>query len=801
MHKFLFTFLFLSLISTSVYSQWQPLHPRPSGSTTYMGAAPSADKYIVGSNFLSEAIMTTDGGQTWSIKPLPTSSQVRSTYFINDNLGWIGGAGSALFKTTNGGADWVHVPAIDTVKYDIHFVNENIGWSTGFRGFIMRTVDGGTNWESRSITHLTTSTLYGIFAVDSSTVYAAGSGNSLYRTTDAGETWTLMTSPFGTSTDFKEVKFLSRTVGYVVGGGTRIAKTTDAGSTWSSVNSGASVQLWSLSFNNSGNIGLASGASSTLLRSTNGGDSWTPITGFPASLTFYSVRFGSDNVAYLSGSNGYYFKSTDGGATWTDISYHFTTTRLRDVSFANNDTGYIVGTTFIAKTTDGGYSWVQQTSPFTGDINEVVAATTELVIGGCDAGNIVRTTNGGANWTQVATGITGSNTDILAIDFMPNGYGIVVGYNGGSGISVDGGLTWKAGGSIASTSVWDMHMVDENYAWCVDASGRIFRTVDGGAVWELQFDAPEALYGVSFMNRSVGIAGGSGGAVYYTTDGGTTWTPAETTLSNTIWGIHITESPVYGSVALQATASGYLNRSIDGGKNWIADGRVAISTMDDVTMTDAAHAWIVGSSGAIVGYYDPSNIPVEMKSFTASASANSVTLHWSTATEVNNKGFELEKYNISESEKNGTDVWSKIAFIDGKGTSSEPSSYSYTDKNLVSGVYNYRLKQIDFDGTYKYYMLNESVEVGSPGKFELSQNYPNPFNPSTKIKFSIPSDGFVTLKVYNSLGEEAAHLMSGDLKTGYYETEFNSTGLSSGVYYYKLTAGSYSETKKMILIK
>jgi photosystem II stability/assembly factor-like uncharacterized protein len=802
-YKVLFTFFLIFLFSSSLFSQWTSLNPRPSGSTTYMGAAPSADKYIVGSNFLSEVIMTTDGGLTWSINPLPTSSQIRATFFLNENIGWIGGAGSALFKTTDGGLSWLHVPAIDTVRYDISFANENTGWGVGFAGFIMKTSDGGSNWISQSVTSITgTSTMYGVYALDADNVVVTGNSNYIFRSTNGGETWTQPASPFA-STSFREVKFTSATTGFVVGNYSRIAKTTDGGFTWSAVNSTTtSTQLWSLTFNNTGTIGLASGASSALLRTTNGGDSWTPVTGFPASLTFYSVRFGSDNVAYLSGSNGYYFKSTDAGATWTDISYHFTTKALNDVSFADNLTGYIVATGFIAKTTDGGMSWTEQTSPFAGDINEVVSPSPNFAVAGCDAGWILRTTDGGANWSQIATGITGTNSDILAIDFINDSLGMAVGYNGTTALTADGGATWKPGGTITGGNPWDMDMVDDSYAWVAATGERIFRTTDGGMTWEQQLAMGGlGTYGISFANRNIGVAGGTGGNTYYTTNGGDTWTPAVTKPGNTVWGIHMMESPVYGTVALTACASGYVFKSTDGGANWTSEPRMTINTFDDVYMTDAAHAWFVGSSGAVIGYYEPANIPVELKSFTAFASENSVTLIWSTATEVNNSGFEVEKYNISESEKAGSDVWTRIAFIEGKGTSSELSAYSYTDKNLAAGTYSYRLKQIDFDGTYKYYNLTETVEIGTPGSFELLQNYPNPFNPVTRIKYNIPSDAYVTLNVYNSLGEEVASLVNTEQTAGFYETSFNAVNLSSGVYYYKLTAGSFSVTRKMILIK
>lgn len=199
------------------------------------------------------------------------------------------------------------------------------------------------------------------------------------------------------------------------------------------------------------------------------------------------------------------------------------------------------------------------------------------------------------------------------------------------------------------------------------------------------------------------------------------------------------------------------------------------------------------------GADEATTIPVELTSFTASVAMNSVTLMWSTATETNNRGFEIER--SQKTKVNGQMNWEMIGFVNGKGTSTEINNYSFTDKDLAAGVYNYRLKQIDFDGTYKYYLLNESIEVGIPDEFTLSQNYPNPFNPSTTIEFSLPKDAKVKLVIYNSIGEEVATLVNNQLSAGYYKYNWNASDLTSGIYYYKLISDDGFLVKKMMLLK
>jgi len=146
-----------------------------------------------------------------------------------------------------------------------------------------------------------------------------------------------------------------------------------------------------------------------------------------------------------------------------------------------------------------------------------------------------------------------------------------------------------------------------------------------------------------------------------------------------------------------------------------------------------------------------------------------------------------------------------ISFVEGKGTTTEQQFYSYIDENLSAGKYQYRLKQIDFDGTYEYSNIIEA-DINQPLEFSLSQNYPNPFNPTTKIKYIIPQDEIreiknVRLIVYDVLGNQVATLVNEEQHPGIYEVEFDGGNLSSGVYYYSLEAGNFRDIKKLILLK
>ncbi len=211
------------------------------------------------------------------------------------------------------------------------------------------------------------------------------------------------------------------------------------------------------------------------------------------------------------------------------------------------------------------------------------------------------------------------------------------------------------------------------------------------------------------------------------------------------------------------------------------------------------------------GSFKPQNVPlpVELATFAVTSIGSSVTLHWRTATEVNNYGFEVEIRRIQNQNEplptlpyRGGEGWGCVGFVAGAGTSNSPQDYTYTDENLSSGRYAYRLKQVDQEGTFKYWQSLE-VEIGlAPRELTLSQNYPNPFNPSTTIEFTLAENGNVTLKIFDMLGREVATLVDGERKAGkVYKEVFDASKLASGLYFYWLQTAKNSLVKKLMLMK
>ena len=269
------------------------------------------------------------------------------------------------------------------------------------------------------------------------------------------------------------------------------------------------------------------------------------------------------------------------------------------------------------------------------------------------------------------------------------------------------------------------------------------------------------------------------------------------------WYISVDKQPVNGRVLEYSWLSKFDNNkgfsstnkaqvwtSDNGSSNWVTSGEpIDVSGHDPRTIVNTVthfSYWMVSSQDA--------PMPVTLASLTFNVIGRNINLRWSTSNEINNSGFDIER-------KLSSGDYVKIGFVSGNGTVTTATNYEFTDRNLATGKYSYRLKQIDNNGNFEYFNLNSDVIIGVPSKFELSQNYPNPFNPSTKINFDLAKDGKVNLKIYDMLGREVSTLVNEFRTAGYYTIDFNASALSSGVYFYRITTEDFSAIKKMVLMK
>ena len=444
----------------------------------------------------------------------------------------------------------------------------------------------------------------------------------------------------------------------------------------------------------------------------------------------------------------------------------------------------------------------------------------------------------GASWETLGSGAgNGLNgyVNALAIsgagDVYAGGNFTTAGGNPASCIAKWDGSNWASlGGGLNGTA----HTIAISGIGEVYVGGE-FTTAEGNSVnhvakWN---GGNWSALGSGFNNNVYSISINGGGDVYtggnFTQLGdnsgifnriakwnGSNWTALEGAgingLAGTVYTISLSNNNVYvgGSFSLLgdfSTSASHLAKW--NGTTWAGVGNGIDGNVYDMEVNTTDQKMYFGGLFTIINssvvaqkigiFTDSDNsFPVELTGFNASLKNNDIILTWQTATEINNFGFEIERASVINGLYNN---WQTINFINGAGNSNTPKFYVHTDSNLPPGKYAYRLKQFDNDGGFKFSEIVEVTINTFPNYFELTQNFPNPFNPTTKIKYSIPVDGNVTLKVYNSIGQLVKTLINSNHKAGSYTKIFNGKDLCSGVYFYKLEAGNFKDVKKMFLCK
>jgi photosystem II stability/assembly factor-like uncharacterized protein len=486
---------------------------------------------------------------------------------------------------------------------------------------------------------------------------------------------------------------------------------------------------------------------------------WQAIpSGTSASLQ--AVHFSDLSTGYIVGDAGAILKTTDAGLSWQNVSYSIPV-MLYDVYAFNQDNVIAVGGGgLIIKTSDGGNTWNVIQSNVTEELYSVSFNGNVGICGGSSQ-TILYSTDSGTNWNTSQTGFFGGG--FWGTYMLTQQLGFVAGENSIFqplfGKSTDSGINWDFTSFYLNTNegkATSIEFTDINTgiitASVWDGTGAISKTTDGGINWiTTMFPSPVNDAHFPISNASLrGYAVGDAGTILLTWDAGSTW-------SNSISG--------------------------------------TTERLNGVHFIDLELGIVVGDQGVILRTTD-GGLPVELISFTGSVFNNIVTLNWITSTEINNAGFEIERF-ISDS-------WMTVGFVKGNGTSTETNYYTFNDKNVEPGIYYFRLKRRDFDGSFEY--SNEiQIEVSAVQSFSLEQNYPNPFNPTTSIQYAIGSTQFVQLNVYDVLGNEIVTLVNEEKPSGTYEVEFSLESSirhpASGIYFYQLKAGNYLETKKMILLK
>ncbi|GMU87650.1 MAG: hypothetical protein AMXMBFR48_28910 [Ignavibacteriales bacterium] len=713
-----------------------------------------------------------------------TDKTLRTVCFVDDTTGFAAGDASVIIYTSDGGITWSPLtsPVSGMKFYSIHFSNKKTGYITGSGGKILKTTNGGQEWFVAGWP--ADADFNSIAFTDTLTGYIVTGSGECYKTIDGGINWSLKhTGSFMLLFDIQPV---TSNLIFITGTGGSLARSSDAGDSWQIIPTGAFAALNGISFSDSLN-GFICGDAGTLLITSDGGETWHPIPG-PSSLTFTSVHSPASGVAYISSEKGmiYRYSASDG---WLEYEYA-KAPNLYAVAVPDNNLIQTAGEHGSIFVSPGNSSFYDKSINMSGSLRSIdYYLTTHGWICG-DSGVVVRTTDGGYNWFTVSTGTT---VNLRGIAATGENSAVAVGENGLILLTTDGGSTWLIQNSFTTNHLNAIAFRGSSvYGTIAGSGGMMLYTDDRGYTWSrIHLPFTTDLYAVRYYGLDYCVVAGDSGRILWSFDGGSVWSlppplnnyPYRGVAFGGLSNIHfvsLTQSPAVHQWGAQ---SGIVTYPIFNAQYSVN----AIAMLDNNSGAAAADNGIL-----LRRYYNPF-IPVELVSFSAISSSSGITLTWKTATETNNSGFEVQR-SVSEGE------WKSLAFVNGTGTVVSSSEYIYIDDAPAQGLNRYRLIQKDFDGTVSVAGEAEAVFL-KDNSFYLGQNYPNPFNPVTKISYIIPLPGHVSLLLYDALGRRIMTLVDEVRPAGASELLLNAEGISSGVYYYAMTSGGYTQYRKLMVVK
>ncbi|MDQ3019532.1 MAG: YCF48-related protein [Bacteroidota bacterium] len=684
--------------------------------------------------------------------PLPQGNTLNSVKFVNSQTGFAVGNVGTILKTINAGENWT----VSNSNYinDLHslsFTDENTVYACGSDGIILKTTNSGNSWNI--ISSGTLDTLLSIFFTDSNTGYACGKTGRIIKSSDTGNSWTQQNS--GVTNNLNCIYFLNSLTGYTCGNNI-ILKTTNSGNNWFKVRN--TNLFYSIYFINNDTGFFVGGAGNNylLVKTTNAGNNWQAL-GLAQSGPLRSIQFINQNTGFISGVSNNFYKTTNSGINWNlNSTISGDGIGLLSVHFPNTTDGYLVGTYgTIFKSTDTGNNWTAKAPQGTlENMNEVnfIDKNTGYILsyGNSSVSNIYKTINSGNNWFSFVSIPLSYN-----IQFFDNNTGYILTFDINDGKfnlmkTLTGGLSWDIIFKTKQVESYTLYQfIDVNTGFFSQFSNDFYKTTNGGLNWTSQSFSPSYVYLLNFPNHDVGyltLQTVSGHKLYKTTNTGSNWNFVrdlnfDSTFTRRLYFINATSGFF---INIRSNENFKIFKTIDGGMN--------LYSVFSSGFFFPHIKFINDNTGYITGHPD----------------------------------FLLRTTNQGEN-------WDSIKVAD------RPiNDIEFTDDNtgyFVGG--GGMIKKTTTGGV----IAIENTSSFIPDEFILEQNYPNPFNPNTVISYQLRVSSFISLKVYDLLGKQVATLINEKQNAGRYSVDFNGSNLPSGIYFYKIETGNFSETRKMILLK
>jgi len=698
---------------------------------------------VVISSVLTAYNSYSQSGWFW-YNPLPFGVDMKYVKFFDENNGFTT-LENKVYTTTNSGINWIIPGDSAEAFYDVQFLDVNTGFITG--SLIHKTTNGGLNWIDISYYTPVSIQFQAVSFIDISTGFVAcwafnpytGTAGFIIKTTNGGLNWaqTSLTQPH----IFFDIEIFNSGYGVALAVDSsyyKLYKTNNFGNSWSVLPTFIYAGYYS------GRLYIADSLVNFIIsnglvhRTTNGGMNWQNIN---VLNNIENITFSSNNIGYAIGKEGLIFKTIDKGVHWnlqtSPHNYDF-----YSVDFINQNLGFISGMKGgFFRTTNGGLNWTTDSRSFTfQNLNDIIFFNSDTIMVIGDSGKVLKTTNQGLNWTSI---YSGTPLCLTKMQFTDNNIGYAMIRDTGSVMkTTNGGLNWKRqiiNGDIYSL---DLCFLNKDTGFFSGSAHKFYKTSNGGEEWNECGFGNYFITSIKFLNDHTGFLGMSGSRIYKTTNGGDNWNEKYNTGGSNISDIGFFNENVY----IACNKAGYVLRSTDIGESWSIITRLVLSGLNRICVTDSAKAYI--TAGGQIFY------------------TSNMGLNWvSQKFPYTSSGVAID-----------VDFFGITGMIVGPGGS--------ILKTTTGG---------------NVFVQNISEII--PEMFTLYQNYPNPFNPITNIKFDLPKNSFVTLKVFDILGREITTLVNVNLKSGTYHVNWEGGNYPSGVYFYKMNASDYSMIRKMLLIK
>lgn len=692
------------------------------------------------------------------------SQGFHSVFSKDGNNVWAVGNNGQVFYSANSGYSW-NANYVGSTRYNSVFaVNQKI-IIAGDNGTVQLSTNGGASWTASAIS---AQNLNSVFFTDENNGWIAGNSGSIFRTTNGGLNWSVQTSPV--SEDLNSIKFVNSSNGVACGNNGKVIYWN--GSVWNQYSTTVTKNL--LSVDKKSSTIIATSADGTIIKSTNDGGNWTEINyRIESKSEVNSVYMFDASTFYSCGGGGFIRKSADGGASFI-FQQNPMMANLVEIFFFDASKGWAVSSknNAVLWTTDGGNTW-----------------------------SLPNGTNVSYGWSLKQSG---SGNIGHGFSLHPNNKKTIFIAMGNKVYrSLDVGETWTQISTISPGSrahTFFVSSADSNY-WIAsmdESSGRVVRTTNYGVSWTVAW-GPGALtsYGMPLMADQTTpnqvYLNPDNSVLLRSTNWGLNWTSASTQVFRSPDNITIAwDNPnvIYSGDGVTGSGQAELFKTTNGGANWtlihtVSGSEIPFTVVTALDPTISYHScW---SSG---GIFKSSNM---WNSFSQVATTSNA---W--AVDIAKDDYTAVAYGVySSSVYFSTNSGSSFVSTN-VGSSPEAGMLFYDRATLLSqkggGVYKLAI-------TYDVPTNINSISGEMPQSYNLTQNFPNPFNPSTKFNVHIPEFSSVKVIVYDISGKEIANLLNRDLAPGVYEINFDAKNYGSGVYFYRLITGNFSQTRKMVIVK